>query len=229
MATIYDFFNAWRKLIIEVFSYNPLAASLFTILAVFAFYLLQNKWNRGRTNINLLVIFVGWAILVPIVGFVMTVFGKLWTFIESVLPLLVNAIVLFYKIYERHPILIITIIILGLISYFVWKRWWANFVPRRVLRILCVILGTLLCAYIASPIADLIAPAIIPGSPLPNKQSKKSKPDSSLPKSTPPQQLPTAAKGTPPLAPKSNQSQETQESVGVPPANPTAQSEDMGK
>ncbi len=176
MTTIYEFLNGWRELITKVFAEHTLAAALITLLAIGMFYGLQTEWRRGRTRSNLLLVFVGWLILVPILGFVMTVFGKVWEFVEGTVPIVTKILGSFYHIYNRHPYLVLIILALGVAGYFVWNRWWPErpeFIRNRYLRIVCVVAGIVAAAHIASPIADLFSPpATVTSQPAPADQKK---------------------------------------------------------
>jgi len=161
MTGIYEFLNAWRELITKVFGEYPLAAALMTLLAVGMFFALQTEWRRERTKSNILLVFVGWLIAVPILGFVMTVLGKVWEFIETTVPIVGKILGSFYHIYENHPYMVLIILALGIVGYFVWNRWWPErpeFLQNRALKSLCVVGAIVIVAHIASPIADLIRP-----------------------------------------------------------------------
>lgn len=161
MTSIYEFLNAWRELITKVFGEYPLAAAIVTLLAVVLFFELQTEWRRERTKSNILLVFVGWLIAVPIVGLVMTVLGKVWGFIETTVPIVGEILGSFYHIYEHHPYMVLIILALGIIGYFVWNHWWParpQFLQNRVLKVLCVVAAIVIAAHIAGPIADLVHP-----------------------------------------------------------------------
>jgi len=161
MTTIYEFLNAWRELIAKLIGEYPLAAALVTIVALGVLYALQTEWRRGQLKSNLLIVLLGWLILVPIVGLVMTVLGKVWGFMEGVAPIVTTILGSFYHIYEHHPYLVLIILVLGVASFFVWSRWWPRrpeFIQNRYLRILCVVVAIVIVVHIASPIADVVSP-----------------------------------------------------------------------
>jgi hypothetical protein len=173
MIGILEFLNAWRELIIKVFSEYPFAAALITIVAIGVFYQLQTEWRRGQTASNLPMVLLGWLIAVPIVGFAMKVLGKVWEFIEGAVPVVTKILGSFYRIYEHHPYLVLIILALGTAGYFVWNRLWPEFVQNRYLRIACVVAGIVVAAHIASPIADLFSPtATATSQPAPADQKR---------------------------------------------------------
>jgi hypothetical protein len=160
MGGIYDFFNTWRELIIKIFVEYPLAAAVMTLLAIGIFFALQTAWRRERTESNLLLVFVGWLIAVPILGSVMAVLSGVWAFIEATFPILAAILGSFYHIYVRHPYMVLIILALGLAGYFVWNRRWPRrpqLIQNRAWRLLCVLAGIVVLVHIASPIADLFS------------------------------------------------------------------------
>jgi len=173
MTTIYEFLNAWRELIMKVFGEYPLAGALITLLAIGMFYGLQTEWRRGRMKSNLLLVFVGWLILVPILGLTMTVLSKVWEFIEAAVPILGTILSSSYHIYEHHPYLVLIILVIGIAGYFIWNRWWPRrpeFLQNRYLKILCVVVAIVVVVHIASPIANLFSP---PGASQPANTDQK--------------------------------------------------------
>jgi hypothetical protein len=86
------------------------------------------------------------------------VLSKVWEFFEAVAPWLAKITGSFYSIYDHHPILVGVIILLTLIAYFVWSKWWPLVWPSRVLRIATLVIAVILVAHIADPIANLFVP-----------------------------------------------------------------------
>ena len=159
MNSIIDFIASWKDLITKVFGEHTLAAALVTIVAVAAFYVLDQQVRKGKRPTNLMIIFVGWAILVPIVGLVMTILAKIWAILEAVFPRITDALASFYKIYDQHPLLVLVLIAVGVVSYFLWRKFRPNLLPRRSLRIVALAAAVVLAAHIVSPIANWLFPA----------------------------------------------------------------------
>jgi len=176
MTSIYEFLNAWCELITKVFGDYPLAAALMTLLAVAMFFALQTEWRRERTKSNILLVFIGWLIAVPILGFLMTVLSKVWEFIETTVPIVGKILGSLYHIYKNHPYTVLIILALGIVAYFVWNRWWPDkpeFLQSRTLKILCVVAAIVIAVHIASPIADVIRPeAAVTAQPIGAGQKK---------------------------------------------------------
>ena len=159
MNSIIDFIVSWKDLITKVFGEHTLAAAIVTIVAVAAFYVLDHQVRKGKRPTNLMIVFVGWAILVPIVGLVMTILAKIWAILEAVFPRIADALASFYKIYDQHPLLVLIIIVVGFASYFLWRKFRPSILPSRPLRILALVGSVVLVAHIVSPIANWVTPA----------------------------------------------------------------------
>jgi len=176
MTNIIEFLNAWRELITKVFGEYPLAGALVTILAIGIFFWLQGEWRRGQTKSNLLLVLLGWVILVPIVGFVMTVLSKVWDFLAATLPFVTEIVGSFYRIYQHHPYMVLILMTSGIIVFYAWNRWWPgrpHFMQNRYLRILCLCVGIVIVAHVLSPVVDLFNPTATPTSQPANNDQKK--------------------------------------------------------
>jgi hypothetical protein len=172
MNSIIDFITAWKDLISKIFGEYPLAASLVTAVAVGAFALLERE-RRRNTATNFMIVLIGWAMSVPVVGFVMNVLGKIWEVIEAIAPIVTKVLGSFYAIYEKHPLLILALVALAMASYFVWKRWWPEMLPNRSLRIVSVAGVTIVVAHLLSPFADLVGSVASETDGSSHEQSKK--------------------------------------------------------
>ncbi len=169
MEFIVNFFEKWW----ELFMIYPLSGAILSILAILAFPYLQKEKRPGKKTSNILIIFVGWAISVPIVALILTVLGKLWSLIETVIPFISTFISSLYDKYEKHPILVISIVILSILAFFVWNRWWPRVFPENFVKIICILLGALILIYISSPIADLIVPSEGSSTSVVNEEKKQ--------------------------------------------------------
>lgn len=156
MGSIVDFIASWKDLIVKVFGEHPLAAALVTLVAVAVFVALDRGPRKGKRPSTLLMTLGGWAVAVPILGFVMTVLGKLWAFVEKAVPFLAGILGSVYKIYEKHPLIVLVLICAGVIGFFVWKWWRPNFWPNRGVRVVALAAAVVLAVHIVGPIADLL-------------------------------------------------------------------------
>lgn len=155
MSSVVDFVTLWKDLITKVFGDHTLAAALLTLVAVAAFVALDQGPRKGKRPTTLLMTLIAWAIAVPILGFVMTILGKIWSFFEKALPILTDILSSFYKVYERHPLLVLALIAAGVAGFFVWKWLRPKFWPNRGVRVVTLSAVVIVVAHIASPIADM--------------------------------------------------------------------------
>jgi len=177
MAHLYQLMNTWRELIVKFFSDYPLAAALVTLLAIGVFFLLQGEWRKGKTISNLLLVFIGWLALVPILGFAVTVLAKVWGFLETTVPWFGEVLGSTYRVYQHHPYLVLIIVGVGILYYISWA-WWPKrprFVRSRALKLLFVFVAIVIAVQVASPLADLISPSASAASQSAGSDSKKSR------------------------------------------------------
>ncbi|HZE11155.1 MAG TPA: hypothetical protein VE034_06190 [Burkholderiales bacterium] len=223
MSSIVDFIVFWKNLITGVFVDHTLAAALVTIVAIAVFLFLDKEVRKGKRPTNLMIVLVGWVILVPIVGMVMTVLAKIWAFFEKVIPMVTDVLSSFYKIYERHPLLVLILILLGFVTYFLWAKFRPGVLPNRTLRIAGVVVAVVVAAHIASPLANLVAPK---GSPSQEKDAKAKQPESPattssapvIPKVTSRVLSPSASDAPQPITPASVQRAPSVPQRSAPPA-----------
>lgn len=216
MSAVVDFVVSWKDLITKVFGEYPLAAAIFTLAAVGVFFGLEREWRKGKTPTNLMAVFIGWAIVVPIGGWVLSILGKVWSVIESTVPIITTVIGSLYRIYEKHPIVVLSIMGVALVAYPIWKWRFAKFLPNRALRISLLVVGVIVATHIASPIADLFSPL---------ESSAPPKAEKTVPQQPPaPQVPPTSSSATSqvPTPPSAQASSSTP--VPLPPtANPAVE------
>jgi hypothetical protein len=159
MNAAIEFISAWKDLITKVFSDSPLAGAIVSVLAICAFFALERQYRPNKAPTNIAIVVIGWAILVPVTGFVMKVLGLIWDFLAATFPILRDLLASFYGIYTRHPLLVLAIVVCSVIGFFVWQRFWPRRIPNRLYRGVLLVVGAVVVAHIASPIADLISPA----------------------------------------------------------------------
>lgn len=162
MDSIISAISTWKDLIIKVFGQYPLPGALVTLLAIGAFFHLEQKERPGKAPTNILIVLLGWSILVPLVGLALTMLGKIWDFIEAVVPIITKVLGSFYAIYDKHPYLVLSLCGVAIIAYFVWLRWWPKVLPSTPLRVLTLAATTVITAHIASPIANALSPESSP-------------------------------------------------------------------
>ena len=158
MDSVISAVSAWKDLIIKVFGQYPLAGALVTLLAIGAFFLLEQKERPGKAPTNILIVLLGWSILVPLTGLVLTVLGEIWDLVKAGAPIVAKVLGSFYAIYDKHPYLVLSLCALAMAAYFVWGKWWPKIQPSAPLRVLTLVATTIVVAHIASPIANALSP-----------------------------------------------------------------------
>ncbi|WP_147293380.1 hypothetical protein [Dyella monticola] len=152
MSGILDVLDGWKDLIVKVFGEYPLAASLVTLAAVPVWLQFQNKVYRGKTVANTLLVLLGWAIVVPILGVLLWLLGELWDIVKAVVPTAASFVGSIFSIYQHHPYVVIALVCMAIPAYFAWKRWRPRFLPNRTVRVLCLAAAVIVVANIVSPI-----------------------------------------------------------------------------
>lgn len=153
---IWDFILAWKDLIIKVFSEYPLSAAIFTLISLISLVMLEHKFRRGKTATNIAAVFVGWAVLVPIFGWIFLIFGKIWSMAETFASFFMVVLGSFYKIYEKHPLVVLVILISAVVAYFIWSWRFSSVVPNRFFRFAILSACVVILSHVLSPIADVV-------------------------------------------------------------------------
>src|SRR5258707_6217 len=113
MTTIYHFLGEWKDLSIHAYSAYPLAAALTTAAALGLFFYwdrLKLKW-LPKSRPHPIIAVIAWAIIVPILGFLFQMIEKVWTGIVGVSSVLSHLSAFVYQVYDRHPILMLVLLI----------------------------------------------------------------------------------------------------------------------
>jgi hypothetical protein len=161
MSHVYQLLNAYSGVLVKFFTDYPLAAALVTLLGVGVFLLLQQEWRKGQTKSNFFIVLLGWLVLVPILGFAVTILGKVWAVIEAAVIWFGEVLGSVGQVYQRHPYMVLTIVGLGTLYYISWSWWprWPRVIKSRLLKLLFVLLAAIVALELASPLADLISPS----------------------------------------------------------------------
>lgn len=154
MDSVMSVINTWKDLIIDVFGKYPLAGALVTLVAVGAWVYLEKIRPRKRVS-NTLLILLGWAIAVPILGAALWLLGEIWSFIKAVIGPAADVLASLFSIYDKHPFLVLILVIIAIGVYFGWKRWKPNLLPSRLLRVVILTVAVTVFAHIMSPIVGI--------------------------------------------------------------------------
>jgi hypothetical protein len=76
LTATYHFVMGWKEFIAKVLGEYLLAGALVTVAAVGIYFQLERTWGPRKTPCNLLLTLIGWAVVVPIVGFFLEVAGE---------------------------------------------------------------------------------------------------------------------------------------------------------
>ncbi|WP_250633520.1 hypothetical protein [Pinirhizobacter soli] len=154
MGGLLSVIDGWKDLIIKVFTEQLFAGAIITLLAIPAWFWLEQKQRPGKTATNALLLLLAWAIAVPIGGAVLWVLGKLLSFIETVAPPIAGFFGDIVTTFDKHPILVIVLTCVAFAGYFGWKRWRPQFLPNRAVRFIGLAASVVVVAHIVGKVMD---------------------------------------------------------------------------
>ena len=159
MSDFLDFVKAWAKLISGVFADFTLAASIVTLIAAVLFFAYehQKKTSDWTTrSLHFFIALVGWAVAVPILGMLFKVVASIWGIGEGMFSALKSLGSLVYSAYEKHPLVVLTLLLINLVVFLVWHLIRPRHPSQALKGIACFSIFSLSVA-IASPIANLFS------------------------------------------------------------------------
>lgn len=157
MEKVISVITGWKDLITEVFGTYPLAGALVTLLAVGVFWLLHRQYRKGKVATNIFLVLLGWAIAVPIVGFILDIAAEIYGAIKKVLGFLWSVLASLYEIYLKHPLFVIFLMVVSVAVYFLWAWLRPKLIPGKPLRVILLFMAAVAIAHLASPLLDLFA------------------------------------------------------------------------
>jgi hypothetical protein len=172
MDAVLSVVNAWKDLIIKVFGQYPLAAALITLVAVAAFFYIEKTLRPRQAPTNILIVLLGWAVAVPILGGLLWLLGELWDLVKAVAPAVASALSSLFLIYQKHPFLVLSLVGIAILAYVAWKRWQPNILPSRSLRVLSLGIAVTLLAHVVSPIVEYLLPEATVASKTPEAEAR---------------------------------------------------------
>lgn len=155
MDTVISLITGWKDLITDVFGSYPLAGAIVTLVAAGIFYLLHTEYRKGKTASNAFWVFFGWAITVPIVGFLLDIASEIYGAIKKVLGFLWSALSSLYGIYVKHPLFVLFLLVVAVAAYVVWAWFRPKLIPGKPLRVIILCVVIIVLAHIVSPLLDL--------------------------------------------------------------------------
>lgn len=154
MEAVINFFLKWIDLISGVFVEHTLAAALMTLVGVGVFIHLE-KGNRFRDTIqavkNAFLVLIGWAITVPILGWLLDIIG-------GVLGVILNLILFLYAKFDKQPILVICLAIICAVAPIAWAKIKRIRTPSLPVRITASVILFLVLTALLVPIFNLFTP-----------------------------------------------------------------------
>lgn len=149
MKALINFILGWADLITAVFKEHTLAAAVLTAVAVFVF-LEIDKENQFRYKIKVIqhasIVLLGWAIFVPIAGWIMGLVGDL-----------LDLIVFIYKKFEQQPIVVIILAVLCALAPYVWLKVLKHRAPPLLVRVTVSVLAFIVLTALVVPIFNLFS------------------------------------------------------------------------
>lgn len=160
MSEFLDFVKGWAKGIGGVFGDYPLAAAIITLVAVVAFIALERRAKSADWTTRTYYFFialVGWAIAVPILGFIFKIIEKFWGAAEGAASAIVGVSLFLYHAYEKHTLLVLILLAISVTAFFAWHFVRPKSPSRTLKGIACGALF-LLSVAVGAPIANLLSP-----------------------------------------------------------------------
>jgi hypothetical protein len=173
MSGFLEFVKAWAKLIGDVFGQYPFAAAIITLLVFAAFYAYERhakSENWPTLTFRFLIALIGWAILVPILGWIFNRIEEVWSLVKFVASGLASFGLFLYQAYATHPILVLVLAAISTVAFVVWHRL-RPMSPSWPLKAIACIAMFAVGVAITKPIANLFAPSSVT-----NTESKPSTP-----------------------------------------------------
>lgn len=158
MGPIVFLLHQWQFLVSYLFTGFPLFGALVTLLCVGIFFHFEKTERPGETPTNILIALLSWMAIVPLVGIVLGLLVKVWLAVASVLPFIVGPVAAFLAVYDRHPFMVLALIVVATSAYFWWKLRRPRVLPWRWVRVALLGAATVLLALALDPVANRLRP-----------------------------------------------------------------------
>jgi preprotein translocase subunit SecG len=155
MGIVVDVIKAFLKLYVDVFIKYTLAASITTLLFVIAYYLWMKRYKEKVIDPDkfwehpAFILSIGWLILTPLLGFVISILSVFWSLITAIVGLYVHYI-------KKYPEASSIVTVVLFVVFFIWmlilklKKSDANGFLMRLAIILLIVW------FLVTPITGLI-------------------------------------------------------------------------
>jgi len=162
MDALLHLVNAWKDLVVKLFSDYPLAGAISIAAGYAAWRYAEKVRNPGKPVINATMALLGWSVATPLLGSTISVFVDLWGVVKDVVPVLKALTVSLYSIYQEHPVMVLALVALAGPAYFAWAHWRPHVMPNRWLRIVSLALGVVVLAYLLAPLIHMVTGEPVP-------------------------------------------------------------------
>src|ERR1700730_1250561 len=121
MSEIYKFVGEWKDLIIKLYTEYPLAAAIITLTAVIAFVLFErSKHPWPPPVLDMIIAFVAWAVLIPIVGFLFSAVVKVGSILAAGASFVWRVLSFIFDVYQVHPLFVLILAVLAAALCGIW-------------------------------------------------------------------------------------------------------------
>jgi len=151
MEALMWLFNTWKELVTKLITEYPPAAAIATLAAVGGWFLLEKEFNPKKPSLNAGIALGAWSVVVPLLGATMDLLVEAWRIFKTVCAAIANLTETLYHVHQRHPFLILCLVVAAVPVYFAWKHWRPHVLPRRALRIGALAVGVVVLAYALDP------------------------------------------------------------------------------
>src|SRR4051812_21193334 len=111
-------FSAWSNLVTKAFTEHTLGAAVISIAAIGVLVVVQKEYRPFSLLTNAGLVLLGWVVAITVLPFAMSGAAKGLTALETALPWAARIAAYIFRIYERHPMLVLVIVGIGSTAYF---------------------------------------------------------------------------------------------------------------
>jgi hypothetical protein len=159
MEHLINFLSGWVDLITVVFTEHTFTAAIMTIIGVGVFFKLDKPnifQDKVETGKNAFIVLLGWAIFVPILGWVAGLVGDLYDFIKFLVGLFLDLIKFIYAKFEQQPFVVIVIVVISAAIPAIWGKFMRFEPPALQTRVIASIAVFVILVALIVPVVNKI-------------------------------------------------------------------------